>query len=288
MTLGPWIIVLYVPLHFLAFYIRVTDFKRFWGRLFAVALVITCVLSTISVGERTLMMLPVVIVVVFGMKMKPSRLVVLAILLIGAAGLLLPSFKWQYSTLTQASSSDLAAATFANDVSRAPVLALAIEDATLATSKVMPYPMAGYVYSSLFFVPRSIAPYKGVSTAQYFTADVIGGSPEGTQWGLGIGMIEEVLLNGGFVLAPLLVVVYGALLTYLQKLEVNYPALVVPNRLAGLFLFATQLPAILLMFATMAGAVLFLEVVFCGPSARVNLRDLRLEASGPVLRPKLG
>ena len=280
-ALGTSIIVLYLPLHFLAFYVRLSDYKCVRGRLFALVLVVACILSMISIGQRTLMLLPAVIVVLFGMRIKLSRLAVLTSLLIAGAAILLPMFKWQYAS-TRNSSVDLITSTFTSDIVRAPALARVIEETSSPTSKVMPYPMAGYVYSSLFFIPRSIAPYKGVSTAQYFTAAVMGTSPENTQWGLGIGMLEETLLNGGFFISPLLIIAYGSLFAYLARLETQCRALFIPNRLAALFLFGTHLPALLLMFATMACVGLILEHAFCHHSAPGR----RMLRSSPIAEPQ--
>ncbi|MDQ6740621.1 MAG: hypothetical protein M3021_09735 [Actinomycetota bacterium] len=259
---GPLIVVLYLPMHILAFYVRQEDAHRIWGTLFALGLVGATLLSTAAIGERTLLLAPFLILVLFRLRLTFSKIVLSAAVLLVLAAALLPLFKLEYTSGRQGVDS-LIADTISNDVARAGVLRTALEASEPIGTRVMPYPMAGYVYSALFFVPRQLAAFKGGPTAQYFTGYVIGANPEdvGT-WGFGVGVIEEVLVNAGIVLVIPGLLVYGMAMGLLDRASLRISSLVVPTRLAAIWLCGYNLPAILLLFGMMAVVGVGLHLVF--------------------------
>ena len=157
------------------------------------------------------------------------------ILFVVLAAQILPFFKWQYAG-RMVGLGELTLNTLLTDFSRAPVLASVVESAPLLGSNIVPYPMAGYVYSALLLVPRGIAPFKGRATAAYFTSQRDNSDPKEINWALGVGAIEESLANCGFLLVPVLLVGYGLIMGWLDRLSCHVSALVIPVRCAGLWL----------------------------------------------------
>jgi hypothetical protein len=250
-TWGPLIIVLYLPLHFLAFYVRQTDAHTRWGLAFALGLALATVVSTAAIGQRTIILLPFLILVIFRFKMTLGKLPIVAAALLLIASTLLTLFKYQYAQ-AELQTTDLIADTISNDIARGPVLRTTIELSDPLGARLLPYPFAGYAYSLLFFVPRQLAPYKGGPTAQYFTSYMSGDYFEDTNWALGIGVIEELILNGGVLLVIPGLLLYGVAMGLLDKVSWRVPSLVVPTRLAAIWLCGYNLPALLMLFGVMA------------------------------------
>jgi hypothetical protein len=288
-TWGPFIVVLYLPLHFLAFYVSQRDSRTWRGTLVSLALVPAAVLATIVIGERTIVLLPFLVLALFRLRMTVTRLVIATVILVAAAGILLSIFKFNYSQ-TDLGASDLVSQTLSNDIARAPVLRTVLEQSQPIGTQMLPYPMAGYVYSALFFMPRSLVPFKGVSTAHFYTGYVAGTDPEETDWGLGIGMIEELMLNGGVLLVLPGLLVYGVAMGFLDRLSFRVSTLVVPTRLAALWLCGYDFPAVLLTFGMMALVGVALQLVFvrgglAGESTRVGATKPQESAFSPKLTP---
>src|SRR6185295_18361055 len=103
----------------------------------------------------------------------------------------LPLFKYSFAE-SHDTVGELLVYTLYTDVSRAQVLADALEKSALSGTEILPYPMAGYWYSAWFFVPRAVAPFKLNSTSSYFTTTFVGGDPATIEWGLAVGAIEEL------------------------------------------------------------------------------------------------
>jgi hypothetical protein len=254
---GPLIVVFYLPLHLLAFYVAQANSRTWRGLLVAAGLALATVASTAPIGQRTTVLLPFLVIVFFRLKLSVTRIVLTAVLGVVGAALLLSSFKWQYTGST--STGELLAQTVADDFSRDGVLARTLGATELIGTKVLAYPMSGYAYCALFFVPRSLVPFKGYPTAQYFTAYVVGLAAETTDWGFGVGAIEEILLNGGLLLFVPLMLVYGLIMGILDRLSGRVPSLVVPTRLGAVWLCGYNLSALMLLFGTMFIVVLALH-----------------------------
>lgn len=260
-ALGPLIILLSFPMHFLAFYTRTSDALTRKGLVFSLFLLSASILSTITVGQRTNLLLPVLIVLLFRKKITFTKIAAFFMVGLIAASILLPIFKWQYADQNY-SIVELVADTIQGDLYRGPVLTSALERTEILGTSIFPYPMAGYVYILLFYVPRNIAPFKGWSTASYYTGDVVGTRVEEINWGFGVGAIEELLLNIGFLGCILGLIVYGMCMGLLDRLSSQIPSLIVPTRLAATWFCGYDLAALTLTFGTMAILGLLLHYLF--------------------------
>jgi len=269
---GALIILLYLPLHFLAFYTRQSDSKAKTGLLFSLGLTVATIFSTIGMGERTNMLLPLLILILFRKNISIFKIVIFLIIGTLAASALLPLFKWQ-NTDKNSSISELVVETINGDFYRGGVLATTLEKTELVGTNIMPYPMAGYVYSLLYYVPRQIAPFKGWSTSQTFTSDIVRTPVEDTSWGFGVGVIEEILLNVGFLWCIPGLVLYGMGMGLLDKISSRVPSILIPTRLAAIWLCGYDSSALLLTFGTMAIAAFSLHQLFVQKSIRPELAN---------------
>lgn len=257
LKMGPLITTLYLPLYALGFYLQMRDASTVWGRVFTVFLILASVLSTVAIGERTLILLPLVI-----FAFAPKRIKVRTIGLIGVAAacfaaMLLPFFKWQYASSD--SISDRIRFVINEDFYRAPVMVQTVGLTEPAGTRVMSYTGSGYVYAFLFPVPRSVVPFKGYSTATSFTAYLDHSRIDLTYWQLGISALDEILLNFGYIFFVPGVLLYGAAFGLLERMVGKVPTLRVPARLAAIWFLGYDLPALLLTFGLMAvtGALMF-------------------------------
>ena len=260
-AMGPLIIILYFPLHFLAFYIRTSDAKTKKGLFFSLGLMFASIVATFAIGQRTNVLLPILIFVLFRAQLSLKKIVIFVSIAVIASAALLPIFKFQYSN-TNSNVASLVAETVNGDLSRSGVLITALEMTEPVGTKTLPYPLAGYVYCLLYYVPRSIAPFKGWGTGQYFTADVVRTPVEDTSWGFGVGAIEEILLNVGFWWCFPVLLVYGMCMGFLDRLSSRMPSLVVPTRLAAIWLCGYDSGTLLLTFGTMAVIGLVFHYLF--------------------------
>lgn len=248
--LGPWIIVLSLPLYLLAFYAQL-DSVGWRGALVKAALLISACLAAIAVGERTTLLMPFLVLLLTSKKVSLKRWATYAVAAAVAAALVLPLFKFNYRS-GDAEPAQLVVDTVRNDFYRAPELARSLELSSVFGTRTLQYAGSGYVYSALFFAPRTVFPFKGDATAHQFTAAVMQASPESLDWGFGISALSEAVLNVGIVLAPLALVAYGALIAWLEGCAKQRPAIHLPICLASVWLFGYHLPALLFNFGGMA------------------------------------
>ena len=214
------------------------------------------------IGQRTLVLLPLAMVLLFRLRLTVLRVIVVTAIAIIGAGLLLPLFKWQYST-NRIDVTNNMRSTLSNDMSRTDITADVIARCPSWGTEIMPFPLAGYAYSALFYVPRKLAPFKGRSTSVQYTAAVAGSIPEETNWGFGVGAIEEVILNAGVACAIPGLLAYGICMGLLERLSRRYSTLRLPFRLATIWSCGYHLPAIILTFGTMGVLCLICEIAFC-------------------------
>lgn len=259
--LGPWIIVLSFPMYLLGFYIRLREARTRAGKFTIAVLLASSTLATIAVGERTLVLLPFLIVLLFGRKFSWRRWLTVTAIGALAASLMLPLFKYSYQDGSD-SPTQMLADTIMNDFYRAPELARTLGMASAFGTQDTAYAGSGYLYAALYFVPRTLAPFKGDSTAQQFTAIVMQREPGGLSWGFGISAVSEAVLNFGIVFAPLVLLAYGASLGWLCRKSARYRSLEIPLCLASLWLFGYHLAALMLNFGAMAIIGLICERVF--------------------------
>jgi len=258
--LGPTIILLYLPMYILMFFIQQKESSSFIGTLFSAILVVASIACTVFIGQRTLVLMPILAFGLFRSRASLRRFALMSAFALVAAAALLPIFKWQFAE--QESFMELAKSTVVSDFHRGPILAETVEKSPAFGSSVLPYPGEGYVYSALFFVPRSLVWFKGNSTAQVFTAAEDNNTVEGTDWGFGISAIDELLLNFGKVLSIPGLALYGILLSLLDRLGTKIPTCAVPVRFCGIWLMGYQLPALLMLFGGMILVAVALSFLF--------------------------
>jgi hypothetical protein len=249
---GALIIILYLPMHLLAFFIVQRDAQTRWGWVVSFFLVISSVAGTLAIGQRTNVLLPLLMIIMFRKRPTLFKPMICLILLFCSASILIPSFK---STDLYGSKNalELIANGIDSDIVRGPVLLDALAQSELVGTQILPFPMAGYWYSLQFFVPRSIAIAKGSSTASYYTGSVIGDDPKKLSWGFGIGFIEEIAINAGILAVIPGVLFYGFALGKLDRISRRWHGLVPATRFAALWMAGYHLPALLLTFGVMAG-----------------------------------
>ena len=147
--------------------------------------------------------------------------------------------------------------------------------------------MSGYIYSSLLFVPRDIAPFKGRSTAMHFTGFIVNQKPEWLNWGFGVGMIEEFILNTGTRFCLIGVFAYGCVLGLLTRTEMSLPAVSIPLRIGPLFLCAYHLPSLLLNFGLMWFVCTVLSWAFITSDGTDELHVADHKSNGNLQEPSL-
>jgi hypothetical protein len=90
------------------------------------------------------------------------------------------------------------------------------------------------VYTLLFYVPRGAAPFKGWSTSQTFTATIDRTHIAVNVWAFGI--MEELLLNVGYLLVMPCLVIFGMELGILDNISLRILSLLIPTRLAAIWI----------------------------------------------------
>jgi hypothetical protein len=261
---GPFVLILYLPLHFLSFYTRQSNSISKRGLFFSLGLAFATIISTLSIAQRTTMLLPVMILALFRQKISLQKISIFLIVAVIAASTLLPFFKWQKASSDDISSSigALITETVEFDFYRGGTLVSALEKTDLLGAKILPYTMSGYVYSLLYYVPRNIAPFKGWSAPRHFTSFIDKTPIENTNWGFAIGAIEEILLNIGFLLSMPCLFIYGMGMGLLDKASARIPSLLIPSRLAAIWVCGYDFCALLHYFGTMAGISLVMHLFF--------------------------
>ena len=259
LDLGAFVVALYLPLHLLAFYIQRPESGTRIGVCVALALTAFAIGATLPIGQRTNALLPLLLLLMFWRTPSVRSISAGAVALLASAALLLPLFKWQFAGENAVPTSELIVSTFNSDLGRTPVLTEALSRSHLLGTEVMPYPGAGYVYTALFFVPRSELPEKGYATAIEFTAAVINEPAEEVNWRFGVGVVEEVMLNFGTLAVPFGLVLFGIGLTYGSRAARRVPVLRVPLCLAALWSFGYDSASLLLTFGVMGAVCVVLD-----------------------------
>jgi len=218
------------------------------------------------------MLLPLLIIGVFrAEKIKVSRLLMYGIGMLVLAVALLPIIRGH--RYAQFPVEDLVDRAFVMDLSRAPVLAQALQWSAPLDTEIVPYPGAGYLPSLLFYVPRELAPFKGYSTARRFTSKLIGVSLNEVHWNPGMGAISELVLNFGWLLCIPGLIVYGICMGFLDRLSLHIPSLVVPTRLGGLWVLFHALGALYIHFVSMGVVCVMLHLFFAERSPSPQARQ---------------
>jgi hypothetical protein len=259
LDLGLFVLVLYLPLHLLAFYIQRPESRTRLGACVVLLLTAFAIGATLPIGQRTNALLPMLLLVMFWRTPTLRAISAGAIALFVSAALLLPLFKWQFAGENSVPTSELIVATFNSDLGRTPVLTETLDRSAWLGTEVMPYPGAGYVYTALFFVPRAVLPEKGFATAIEFTAAVVNEPAALVNWRFGVGVVEELMLNFGTFAVPFGLAVVGLGFTVGSRASRRLPALRVPLCLAALWSFGYDSASLLLTFGVMAAVCVALD-----------------------------
>jgi hypothetical protein len=283
---GLYVVVLYLPLHMLAFYIQRPESRTPQGVCVALALTAFAIAATLPIGQRTNALLPLLLLLMFWRTPTVRAIGAGAIALFVSAALLLPLFKWQFAGENSTSVSELIVTTFNSDLGRSSVLAEALARSNLFDSEVMPYPGAGYVYTALFVVPRAVMPDKGYATAIEFTAAIVNEPAALVSWRFGVGVVEELMLNFGTLGVPIGLVVFGLGLALGSRTARRVPVLRVPLCLAALWSFGYDSASLVLLFGVMAAVCVALDALMrafsFSPSASTRSGVRRPAISRPV------
>jgi hypothetical protein len=259
LDLGLFVLLLYLPLHLLAFYIQRPESRTRLGVCVVLLLTAFAIGATLPIGQRTNALLPVLLLVMFWRPPTLRAMSAGAIALFVSAALLLPLFKWQFAGENSVPTSELIVSTFNSDLGRTPVLTEALDRSAVLGTEVMPYPGAGYVYTALFFVPRAVLPGKGFAAAIEFTAAVVNEPAALVNWRFGVGVVEELMLNFGTLAVPIGLAVVGLALAAGSRASRRWPALRVPLCLAALWSFGYDSASLLLTFGVMAAVCVALD-----------------------------
>lgn len=287
LDLGLFVMVLYLPLHILAFYIQRPESRTHVGACIALLLAAFAIGATLPIGQRTNALLPVLLLLMFWRTPTVRAISAGAIALFVSAALLLPLFKWQFAGENSVATSELIVSTFNSDLGRTPVLTDALGRSPLLGTEVMPYPGAGYVYTALFFVPRGLLPEKGFATAIEFTGAVVNEPASLVNWRFGVGVVEELMLNFGTLAVPIGLGLVGLGFAAGSRAARRLPALRVPLRLAALWSFGYDSASLLLTFGVMALVCVALDglmrVLSFRPSASTGSGVRRSGISRPLV-----
>lgn len=256
--LGGGYIVFLVPMFLLAFFLRTRDCRSRSGGFVLFLLLASSVAATLFLGQRTMTLLPFLMLVLFRPRLNAVRLVFSIAVLLAFAGVALSFYKG-HAVRQDLDLEDRAEMVISSDLVRANVLGRAIEESELIGTRLLPMAGQGYLYTALFYVPRSWAPQKGYSTAAYFTAFANGEDTEYLAWGLGLGFLEEIILNFGFLAIVPGVILYGMGLGLLQRVCRAYDSAVVGTHLGAIWMSGYVLPSVVLYFGSMTVFAMLLE-----------------------------
>lgn len=270
---GAFIIVFSLPVPLLAFYVMQEESRSSSGCIFLLFLFVVAFGSTFPQGERTYVLLPLLILGIFWIRAKVILLTTYGCALMVFASLLLPVLK-PGLVFSEKNHTERMIHVIGGDLARMPVLAKVIDVAEPVGTTVMPYTGAGYVYSLLFFIPRRYAPFKGYSTANMYTAYLTGDDSEYMNWGVGLGAMEEILLNFGWIFLLPGLFIYGKILAFLDRKCLQIPVLVIPKSLMGVWMFGYHVPSLLQLFGFMAAVMVLMSLLFNSKSNTIELQTL--------------
>lgn len=272
-VLGSGYIAFLLPMFVLAFFLRTKESRSPWGWVFIVFLLAANVAATLFLGQRTMTLLPFLMVVIFLWRVSAARLALSAVVLFAFASAAL----WFYKGFAVDPNENFVARVqkvVNNDIVRSTVLARAIDESDPIGTRVLPNPGQGYLYTLLLYVPRSVLPQKGYSTAAYFTAFANGEDTEFLAWGLGLGFLEEISLNFGYVALVPGILLYGAFLGLMQRVSQVFPSCVVGTHLGAVWMSGYGSPSVFLYFGSMTLFAIVLEGCFAD-SAGLPERSVR-------------
>lgn len=258
--LGGAYIACMLPMFATAFLV-VSDFGRTrGGMLLVVTLVLCSMASTLFLGQRTMTLLPVLFLLLFYFRFRLRWLVLGLGLLLGLSAGTAWFYKG-YAVRQDLAFEERLHQVINDDFTRANVLLRAIQESEWTGTRVLPFAGQGYVYATVFYVPRKWAPQKGHSTTAYFTGLASGQDTEFLSWGLGVGFLEQIALNFGLNWLVPGVLLYGMLLGALDKLRAHFPGTLVGVCLGAVWMSGYDASSVILYFGSMVGLAILLELI---------------------------
>lgn len=237
--------LLYLPLGIFMFYLVQRESKTIRGKMYLGLLMLLSILSMLATGERTLVLLPLLLISMFYRRPSAQRIALIGTGLVVLSIVLLPLYRWNHK---DSSNKEAAIGVFTTDLARGPELTYNIDNSKLIGTGILPYPGAGYVFAAMLYVPRSLAPWKGYSTARYLTAQITNETPDALDWGFGGGAIDELILNFGILFVFPGLVLYGIGFGLLDRLAHRFPVFGISSRLSAVWLLGYDLPALITLF----------------------------------------
>lgn len=281
--LGGGYIAFLLPMFVLAFFLRTRACRSKTGGLVVFVLLASSVAATLFLGQRTMTLLPFLMLVMFRPRLNMMRLATSLLVLFAFASVAMVFYKG-YAVRQDLDFLERAEMVVGSDLARANVLARAIQESEPIGSKLLPVSGQGYLYTALFYIPRSWVPQKGYSTAAYFTAFANGEETEYIAWGLGLGFIEEIILNFGFLAVVPGVILYGIGLGLLQRISRVFNGAVIGTHLSAIWMCGYVLSAVVLYFGSMTVFAILLESFFARRPGDIHTslgRGLQAQAEAP-------
>lgn len=245
---GLYVVVFYVPTGILGFYARQPESRTKWGRAFTIALMVLAIVAIAPVGERIVILTPVLIVLFFCGKPSLKKFIGVGSALMIAGILMMQITKGTKDKTV----GELGYEVFTGDLSRGPMLAASLDSSPAIGSRLLPYPGAGYVYSALYYVPRSVLPFKGYSTPTFFTARITNARGEDLDWAFAMTAIDELAVNFGWLPVPLGMFMYGIAFALLDLASLRIRVLKVTSLLSAIWLMGYSLPTLISVFGTIS------------------------------------
>jgi|GEM_PF-2040925 len=255
---GSSYIVFLFPMFLLAFFVRTSFAKRRSGQVILYVILACAVVATLFLGQRTMTLLPFLILAIFHYRVRILRLALAAVVLITISAATLSFYKG-YAVQENLELGDGLLQVLNNDVTRANVLARALRESREIGTHVLPFAGQGYVHSATLYIPRKLLPEKGYSTTAYFTGLSTGEDVEYLGWGLGVGFLEQISLNFGFWFLVPTILLYGLGLGSLDRVSESFPAAVVGIRLGAVWMSGYDASSLVLYFGSMTIFAMLLE-----------------------------
>ncbi len=279
--LGSAYIVFLLPMFAVAFLVRTRYSRTPMGRLLVLLLVACSAAATLFLGQRTMTLLPILILFLFYFRFRFRYVLAGGIIIVSfAAGMML--FYKGYAVRQDLSFTERVQKVINDDLTRGNVLLRALQESEMVGTRVLPLSGQGYWYAATLFVPRRILPQKGYSTTAYFTGGAIGQDVEFLDWGLGVGFLEQICLNFGWLALMPGTFLYGFALGLLDLLRLWRPGTVAPVSLGAAWMSGYDLASVVLYFGSMLLFALLMETL-CGRKVTRNPgHSARLSPSLPT------
>lgn len=228
-TMGPYVILLQLPIGIALYYIHrcIMSGKHYFT---ASLTIFIAVITSFIRGERTdLVFIILFPILVWYKKKKTIKPFIIGIILIFIV-INTYSSKFKASLIVNNDGSSILLKVLSGDFDRNWTMWAAIDNSDFTSTTLVPYSGAGYVYTLFSYIPRSIVPFKGYSSASWFTINIspvvhqnLGQQDISTiNWGYSLGLIAESIVNFGKSGIFIFSIIIGLTLSYLNRLVLKY------------------------------------------------------------------